>query len=358
MEDFVPIEYTSQSEVNVLNYEPIVWDTLPTLDYNNGRRKLVRLTDYIVGDTDRITFALSAATPFPSDGNYTLNGNNGRLRFNPVVNETVTLEFVATRGPHTATSGTLTIKRGRVATLDLTPSRIYLGMAFDQGNDTFWVFSASLGNVRPTLRYLDSFNVNGNQNTGESIIFDSGAVGGWILPNRATGIAHDGTDLWISGSNTGGGGELVKINTSGMQIARYTYPAPWQIESLSYDGTYIWGLDTATRSIKAFNSQGVNQSSLQVNLNASDFSFDDAQYAMTQGDNHFYVWNPGDRIKCVNRSSQRITSRDILLPSRISSNATFYGLVYNNDTDRVWYGLQYTTPTYHSVIYASNVDTS
>ena len=346
------VDHVDITSVTVIDDMPISWQTLPDNTYTSGDRSRVRLRDYINNYTDSVVVTVHEDTPLP-DG-WTLTANT-RLFVFPQVARVIRLKFVATLGNQSVESGYLTIRRTQVMQFTLSPNRQYLETGFDQVNNRLWLFSASPQHITPTVRYFDSFELDGTHNLGDAIVFDSGLIttSNWIIPEGATGLCFDGEHLWIAGrADDGSGGELLKMDTSGREVSTYTYQSTYRLDALTWDGTYVWALDTLTRSIRAYNTSGVEQTSLRVALHSTQFSFSDGQFAVVAGDNHFWVLDLlGTTLKCVSATGSRVTTRDVVLPS---DHSPVIGLIYNNDTNNIWYLIQ-RPASYQGTLYGVSV---
>lgn len=332
------------------NDHPIVWSDLPSRTYTDGNLKSINIVNYVNRPRNHVSLAVDADTPFPSAGNYRFRSGGRSIRFNPQPGKTVTLRFIATRGRHTSTSSDLTITRETLTEMSLTPSRTLIDTEWDQNASKLWVYSASLRNVNPTVRYLDSFGIDGSHNMGDSLVFDSGMISSsdWPIPSIDSGMCCDDEGhFYISGRDEEGGGEVVKINDRGNEVNRYSYSAPAQLDAMSFDGTYIWALDVANRNIRCYNMNFVEQNSQRVSLHSSQFGFStDGIAAMVKGGDYFYIrGNDGGLIKCVNDSGSRETSRDVSLPT---ARTSVYGLAFDNDQETLLYA------STNNTVYASD----
>lgn len=329
-----PINIVDTGVINVVSDPIISWNPLGSIRHSGGAPSSVDLPLFINNYTEEVVITVHVDTPLPSG--FTLSPS-GVLTYSPIIARSIILKFVATLGNQVAESDSLLISQNIVSTFTLTPNRIYLDIAFDQDNDKLWLFSASTINVNPTVRYIDSFNLDGTHNIADSLVFNSGMLTGddWIIPNQASGMAYVDGDFWICGSRPGG--DILKMTASGQEIDTYSVQSTHQIDSLTYDGTYLWGLDIATRRIRAYNTgTGAEVTSATIALLSSEFTFNTSgRHAITQGDGHFWIRDNNTSIlKCVGSNGRRVGEREV---SVLSHQTAAFGMIYNNDTQNLWY---------------------
>lgn len=315
---------------------PIVWETIPNFTYEDSERRRLRSKNYINQPRSETTFQMASGYTLP-DGWRIETG--GRLFFNPILGRTVPVKITAMRaGVPNVDSNEFTITRKYAFRESLIPNRIVLGLGFNQASQRVYVFNTTDIGISPRRDYVNSFNLDGEEQITESVEVTN------VTPNRRYGGCFDGTNYWwCGGNNSLTESYLNKINSSGALVASYTVAGSpnIDIESLTFDGTYIWALDIRNYQIRKFNTSGVEQSgaiTLPRATNLSDYTgynFQLAQYGLTYADSHF--WIPQHFIQneewifCCSTSGVRVRNRDV------ETSFAVAGVTYNPTTDNLWW---------------------
>lgn len=315
---------------------PIVWQTLPDLVHEDSEQRQVRSRNFVNAPANETRFQLASGYTLPTGWTYR---GGGRLRYRAILGQTIRLKFTATRaGVPNVDSNEFTITRQQAFIERLVPDRIVVGLGFNNTTQRVYVINSTDIDVSPVRRYINAFNIEGVEQVTESLDVTP-PVGAPAL----AGGTFDGTHFWLCGTNEfRSESYLVKVNTDGTQNASYTVSqSPIQIESLTFDGTYIWGLDLRNRQLRKFSTSGVEQSgaiTLPRATHTGDYTgyyFADAQYGLAYADNHF--WIPQHHISaeswifCCTTAGVRVRSRDVATEHAVS------GVTYNPTTDNLWW---------------------
>lgn len=318
---------------------PIVWETIPNRVHEDSNNRSFRTQNYCNEPRDEITMSLATGYTFPSGWRM---GRNGRLFYRAILGRSVALKVTASRqGVPSVDSNEFTITRRQAFIERLVPNRINLGLAFNNTTQRVFVYNTTDVDITPVRDYINVFDINGNEQTSESVEVSD------INPQGRSGIAWDGSHFWVCGHyDAGSGGEFKKIDADGTLDSTYTYTGG-EIESVAFDGTYIWGLDIRQYQLRKFNTSGVEQTgavSLASATNFDDFSryyFSQAQYGLTYADGHFWIpqshFTGGvNKIFCCTTAGVRVSSRDIDVDHGVS------GVTYNPTTGNLWWILDRT----------------
>lgn len=314
---------------------PIVWQTLPDLVLEDSNQRQIRSRNYVNEPRSDTRFQLASGYTLPNGWTYR---GGGRLRYRAILGQTIALKFTATRdGVPNVDSNEFTITRRHAFQENLIPNRIVLGLGFNQSTQRVYVFNTTDLDVNPRRDYINSFNIAGVEQLSESFDSSEGS------PIRPSGGCFDGTHWWwCGGNNNRSEAYLNKVNSSGELVNDYTIAeSPIYIESLTFDGTYIWGLDIRNYQLRKFNTSGVEQSgaiSLPRATHTGDYSgyyFPDAQHGLAFADNHFWIQqnhiSSFSWIFCCTTSGTRVRTRDIETDGPVS------GITYNPTTDNLWW---------------------
>jgi len=338
------------SRLKVYSLVPIVWSELPTLTYEDGNLRILRLKDYINEPKSSTTFSVHEDSQLPDGWRLT---RKGVLRYTPVLGRTIALRFNAQRRSLTAPSGILSITRKQAFVHRLVPNRINLGLSFNDATDRLYVFNATTAAISPVRDFINSFTIDGVEQITEAVELTG------ISPTGRSGNAFDGTHHWICGHNVSLGGELKKFNADGTVNATYTYTGG-EIESLTFDGTHIWGLDIRQYKLRKFTTAGVEVSADAIDLpraqyqnDRSGFYFQPAQWGLTYADSHFWIaqshlLTPGHHIFCLTTAGVRNQARDI------ETGTSLAGLTYNPNTGNLWWILDKDNPR-RGILFAETI---
>ncbi len=328
------------ANVNVIDDTPIIWEPLPHLTYEDGNQHRLRLKDYINAPVGEARFELHPDYELPN--NQWRLSNNGNLRYRPIVGRTIELRFNATRGNQQAYSDTLRITRTVAFITRLVPNRIFVGAAFNDALGRIYIYNSTDIGVTPTRWFISSFNTEGVEQVSESV--EVGDING----RAHSGNTWDGTRHWLCGRDSiTGVRNLVTINTDGTQEAVYDYSGG-HIESLAWDGSSIWGLDTVNRQLRKFSTEGVEDTTATITLaratTASDmegFYFGIGQYGLTYGDGHF--WIPQLHITghhyvfCCDSDGNAVSSRHFEVPFGDEAGGTIVGVAWQESLQNIWH---------------------
>lgn len=311
---------------------PIEWQTLPDLTWEDSNQRQVRSRNYVNEPASETRFRLASGYTLPTGWRYR---GGGVLTYRAILGQTIALKFTARRSDvPDVDSNEFTITRRQAFIERLVPDRINIGLAFNDATQRVYVYNTTDVDVNPVRDFIAVFNINGNEQVSESVEVSD------INPAGRSGVGWDGTHFWVCGHDSGGGGELTKINTDGTLNTRYTY-SDGEIESIAFDGTYLWGLDISQYQLRKFNTSGVEQSgtiTLPRGTHTGDYSgyyFGQAQYGLAYADSHF--WIPQHHISgetwifCCDTSGSRVRNRDVETEHAVS------GVTYNPTTDNLWW---------------------
>ena len=316
--------------VRNINRIPIVWQTLSDRVSDNSNRRSIRLRNFVNEPSDETTFALATGYTLPSD--WTFN-STGRLRYRPILGQTINLKFTAMRqGVPNVDSNEFSITRRQAFIERLVPNRIVLALGFNQTTQRVYILNTTDIGVTPVRNFINSFDIDGNEQLSESIeLADS------VIPRNNNGMTFDGTHFYLcgkDGSFYGGTGYLNKIDTDGDLAGEYTYSGGW-IESLTFDGTSLWGLDVAPVSgnygLRKFSTIGVEDTEARLNLPNTSWYLSRAQYGLGYGDSCFWIPQANTHIRCLNADGTRDTIRDISVQAGVA------GVTFNNTTENLWW---------------------
>lgn len=314
---------------------PIVWQELPDLVLEDSNDRQVRSRNYVNEPANDTRFQLASGYTLPSGWTYR---GGGVLRYRAILGQTIALKFTARRdGVPNVDSNEFTITRRHAFRENLIPNRIVLGLGFNQSSQRVYVLNTTDIGISPRRDYINSFNIEGVEQMSESLDVSD------PTPIRPAGGCFDGTHFWwCGGNNSRTESYLTKINSSGTLVEEYIITGnPINIESLTFDGTYIWGLDLRNYQIRKFNTSGVEQSgaiTLPRGTHTGDYTgyyFTEAQYGLAYADNHF--WIPQHHISaenwlfCCTTAGARVQNRDVETEHAVS------GVTYNPTTDNLWW---------------------
>lgn len=315
---------------------PIAWQTLPDLVWEDSNQRRINSRNYVNEPRSETRFQLASGYTLPSGWTYR---GGGRLNYRAILGQTIALKFTATRaGVPNVDSNEFNITRTRAFQENLIPNRIVLGLGFNQSTQRVYIFNTTDVDINPRVDYVNAFNIEGVEQVTESFDSSQGS------PIRPSGGCFDGTHWWwCGGNNSRTEAYLNKVNGSGELVNSYTITGnPIYIESLTFDGTYLWGLDARNYQIRKFNLSGVEQAgtiTLARATNYDDFdryNLGEAQWGLVYADGHFWIpqnhfTGGNERLFCCNTSGVRVQSRDVETEHAVA------GVTYNPTTDNVWW---------------------
>lgn len=328
------------TRLDVRDSIPIVWQVLPDLTFTDGNRRTFQCRDYINAPVSTARFRV--VNGYTLIDGWTYDNSTGELGYNPILGRTIRLRFRARRdNVPWVLSTELSITRKQAFIERLVPNRIVIGLGFNAASQRVYVFNGTDIGITPNRDYINAFDVDGNEQLSESL--DTTDVTGQSGRDAPAGGCFDGTHFWTSATNSSRTqSSLTKLNADGTENAHYTVSyTPIQIESLTFDGTYIWGLDLRNYQLRKFSRSGVEQSggiTLPRAQHASDYdgyNFTQAQYGLAFADDHFYI--PQSHITgetwifCCTTAGVRVRDRDIETEHAVS------GLTYNPTTENLWW---------------------
>jgi len=315
---------------------PIEWQELPDLELEDSNNRQVRARNYVNEPRNETYFSLASEYTLPSGWSIR---RGGVLRYQAILGQTIAVKYTANKeGVPDVNSNEFSITRRHAFQENLIPNRIVLGLGFNQSTQRVYIFNTTDVGITPRVDYINSFNISGVEQLLESFNSSDGS------PIRPSGGCFDGTNWWwCGGNNNRTEAYLNKVNSSGELVDDYTISQnPIYIESLTFDGTYIWGLDIRNYQLRKFSTSGVEQSgaiSLPRAQHTGDYSgyyFSDAQHGLTYADSHFWILqahiSAETWIFCCDTSGNRVRSRDI----EIDDNPPA-GLTYNPTTGNLWW---------------------
>jgi len=315
---------------------PIVWQPLPDLTWEDSNQRQIQSRNYVNEPASETRFELADGYTLP-DG-WTYRGG-GRLNYRAILGQTIALKFTARRdGVPNVDSNEFTITRTHAFVENLIPNRIVLGLGFNQSSQRVYIFNTTDVDINPRLDYVNAFNIAGVEQLTESFESSEGS------PIRPSGGCFDGEHWWwCGGNNSRTEAYLNKVNGSGELVNSYTITGnPIYIESLTFDGTYLWGLDARNYQIRKFNLSGVEQSGAITLARATNYDdFDryvlgEAQWGLVYADDHFWIpqnhfTGGNEHIFCCDTSGTRVRSRDVRTEHAVA------GVTYNPTTDNLWW---------------------
>lgn len=332
-------DYYDITELRVRNVEtvpPIVWERdIRDRTHTDSRERNFRTQNSVNEPRSDTTMTLADGYSFPDGWRM---GQGGRLYYRAILGQSIPLKVTAHReGVPSVDSNEFRITRYRAFETPMVPSRIYVGLGFNNATQRLYLFNSETD--EDPDQYINAFNIDGAEQLSESLNVRS------VSPPRLAGGCFDGTHFWLSGGNWNRTESyLKKIDASGSEVGDYTFSSNTgiNIESLTFDGTYIWGLDLFGYKLRKFNTSGVEQSgtiSLARAETATDYDgywLTDAQYGLAYADGHFWIVQShiaGETwIFCCDTSGTRVRSRDIEIDDDPPA-----GLTYNPTTDNLWW---------------------
>ncbi|MYB01983.1 MAG: hypothetical protein F4118_12385 [Acidimicrobiaceae bacterium] len=315
---------------------PIMWQELPDLEHEDSNNRQVRARNYVNEPRNETYFSLASGYTLPSGWSIR---RGGVLRYQAILGQTIAVKYTANRqGVTDVDSNEFSITRTRAFQENLIPNRIVLGLGFNASTQRVYIFNTTDVDINPRQDYVNAFNIEGVEQLTESFESSQGS------PIRPSGGCFDGTHWWwCGGNNSRTEAYLNKVNGSGALVNSYTITGnPIYIESLTFDGTYLWGLDARNYQIRKFNLSGVEQSGAITLARASHYDdFDrynlgEAQWGLAYADDHFWIpqnhfTGGNERIFCCDTSGNRVSSRDIETEHAVA------GVTYNPTTDNLWW---------------------
>jgi len=328
------------ANIRHISDEPIIWDPLPHLTFEDSNERRFRLRDYVNAPRGETTFELHPDYELPN--NQWRLFDSGTLRYRPIIGRTVGLRFNAIRGNQTAYSDTLRITREVAFVTHLVPNRVFLGAAFNESTARLYIYNGTAPFVSPVRRWISSFDLEGNEQPTESKEVTT------VDAAAHSGVGFDGTRWWLCGRDRLAAiRNLVTINLDGTQEEVYTYTGG-DIESIAYDGTSMWGLDITNRQLRKFSLSGVEDTDATVTLSRATttqdmegFYFSQAQYGLTYGDGHW--WIPQYHITghhyvfCADTDGNAVSSRHFEVPFGAEAGGTIVGVAWQENLRNIWH---------------------